>query len=97
MGFFSWVIFGALAGWVANLAVGGPDRRRSGCLVNIAVGIVGAALGGLIYRGITGERETLGFDLPSFGVAVMGAVVLLLILRLISSAGSRTRRSRDRL
>jgi uncharacterized membrane protein YeaQ/YmgE (transglycosylase-associated protein family) len=97
MGFFAWIIFGALAGWAANLVVGGRDRRRQGCLVSVLVGVVGAALGGLLYRLITGQQKTFDFDFPSFGVAVLGAVVLLALLRLVLSAGRRRDRSRDRL
>jgi uncharacterized membrane protein YeaQ/YmgE (transglycosylase-associated protein family) len=97
MGFFSWIVFGALAGWAANLVIGGPDRRRQGCLVSVLVGVVGAALGGLIYRLATGREKTFEFDFPSFGVAVLGAVVLLGILRLALAIGRRGPRSRDRL
>jgi uncharacterized membrane protein YeaQ/YmgE (transglycosylase-associated protein family) len=97
MGFFSWIIFGALAGWAANLVVGGRDRRRQGCLVSVLVGVVGAALGGLIYRLVTGQQKSFDFDFPSFGVAVLGAVVLLALLRLILSVGNRRDRTRDRL
>jgi uncharacterized membrane protein YeaQ/YmgE (transglycosylase-associated protein family) len=97
MGFFAWIVFGALAGWAANLVVGGRDRRRQGCLVSVLVGVVGAALGGLLYRLVTGHEKTFDFDLPSFGVAVLGAVVLLALLRLVLSLGRRNPRSRDRM
>ncbi|MEV4057258.1 GlsB/YeaQ/YmgE family stress response membrane protein [Amycolatopsis sp. NPDC049688] len=93
MGFVAWVIFGAIVGWAANLVVGGRSRQRQGCLISVLVGIVGAALGGLIYRLATGQAKTFDFDFPSFGVAILGAVVLLAILRLISG---RTRRPSDR-
>jgi uncharacterized membrane protein YeaQ/YmgE (transglycosylase-associated protein family) len=56
--------------------------------------VVGAALGGLIYRLATGQAKTFDFDFPSFGVAILGAVVLLAILRLASGIG---RRPSDRL
>jgi uncharacterized membrane protein YeaQ/YmgE (transglycosylase-associated protein family) len=97
MGFFAWIIFGALAGWAANLVVGGRERRKQGCLVSVLVGVVGAALGGLIYRLITGQQKTFDFDFASFGVAVLGAVVLLALLRLVIGLGGRRGRSRDRL
>jgi uncharacterized membrane protein YeaQ/YmgE (transglycosylase-associated protein family) len=97
MSVISWIVFGALAGWAANLVVGGSDRRRQGCLVSILVGVVGAALGGLIYRWATGQQKDWGFNFPSFGVAVLGAVVLLAIVRLAVSVGRRNRHSRDRL
>jgi uncharacterized membrane protein YeaQ/YmgE (transglycosylase-associated protein family) len=95
MGFISWIIFGALAGWAANLVIGGRERRQQGCLVSVLVGVVGAALGGLIYRLATGKEMAFEFDFPSFGVAVLGAIVLLGVLRLALSAGRG--RSRDRL
>lgn len=82
MGFFSWIVFGALAGWAAGLIVG-ADRRRQGCILNVLVGVVGATLGGFIYRLATGERKTFEFDFPSFGVAVLGAVLLLAVARLL--------------
>jgi len=97
MGFFAWIIFGALAGWAANLVVGGRERRKQGCLVSVLVGVVGAALGGLIYRLVTGQQKSFDFDFPSFGVAVLGAVVLLALLRLVIGLGGRRGRSRDRL
>jgi uncharacterized membrane protein YeaQ/YmgE (transglycosylase-associated protein family) len=91
MGFVAWVIFGAIVGWAANLVVGGRNRQRQGCLVSVLVGVVGAALGGLIYRLASGRSETFdfGFDFPSFGVAILGAVALLAILRLASGLGRR--------
>ncbi|GAB1514761.1 GlsB/YeaQ/YmgE family stress response membrane protein [Actinophytocola sp. KF-1] len=85
MGFIAWVVFGAIAGWVANVVVGGKYRRRQGCLVSILVGVVGAALGGLLYRAFTGEEKTWEFDFPSLGVAVLGAIVLLAVLQLIQA------------
>jgi uncharacterized membrane protein YeaQ/YmgE (transglycosylase-associated protein family) len=94
VGFIAWVVFGAIVGWAANVVVGGKSRRRQGCLVSILVGVVGAALGGLLYKAFTGEEKTWDFDLPSMGVAALGAVVLLLLLRLIQ--GVATRRPRDR-
>ena len=87
MGFIAWIVFGAIVGWVANVVVGGKYRRRQGCLVSILVGVVGAALGGLLYRAFTGERKTWDFDLPSMGVAALGAIILLAILQLVQAMG----------
>jgi uncharacterized membrane protein YeaQ/YmgE (transglycosylase-associated protein family) len=94
VGFIAWVVFGAIVGWVANIVVGGRGRRRQGCLVSILVGVVGAALGGLLYKAFTGEEKTWDFDLPSMGVAALGAVVLLLLLRLIQGVAAKPRRDR---
>jgi uncharacterized membrane protein YeaQ/YmgE (transglycosylase-associated protein family) len=75
MGGFSWIIFGAPAGWAASLLAG--TNRRQGCLGNVVVGIVGALLGGFLVRLVTGQRVSFDWDLRSFVVAVMGAVILL--------------------
>ncbi|WP_018682514.1 GlsB/YeaQ/YmgE family stress response membrane protein [Actinokineospora enzanensis] len=83
MGFFAWIVFGAIAGWAANLVVGGRGRQRQGCLVSVLVGVVGAALGGFIYRLATGKQMTFEFDFPSLGVAALGSVLLLALLRLL--------------
>ena len=91
MGFIAWIVFGAIVGWVANVVVGGRNRRPQGCLVSIIVGVVGAALGGLLYRLITGQEKTWDFDFPSMGVAAIGAIVLLALLRLVQGASNRNR------
>ncbi len=81
MGPFSWILFGALAGWLAGKLADTDDQR--GCLTNIVVGIVGAFLGGALYGLITGRDWDFGFNLASFIVAVAGSVLLLLGLRLL--------------
>ncbi|HEX9440174.1 MAG TPA: GlsB/YeaQ/YmgE family stress response membrane protein [Roseiflexaceae bacterium] len=78
MGIIAWLIFGALAGWVASMIAG--TNARQGCLLNIIVGIVGAFIGGFLYSFITGTEFIARFDITSFIVAVIGAVILLLIL-----------------
>jgi uncharacterized membrane protein YeaQ/YmgE (transglycosylase-associated protein family) len=76
MGIISWIIFGALAGWLASIITG--RNKQMGCLANIVVGIVGAIIGGFVMSRIGGSGVT-GFNLYSFLVAVFGAVVLLVI------------------
>ncbi len=77
MGLLSWIIFGALAGWAASALTGGGQGR--GCLFNVIVGVVGAFIGGLLVQFITGSNFNFAFDIRSFAVAVLGAVVLLVI------------------
>lgn len=74
MGLISWIIFGALAGWAANLIIGGKER---GCLTNIIIGIVGALVGGMVMQFVTGENFNFVFNMRSFVVAVLGSVILL--------------------
>jgi uncharacterized membrane protein YeaQ/YmgE (transglycosylase-associated protein family) len=75
VGLLAWIVFGALAGWVASMITG----RRQGCCLNIVVGVIGAFIGGIIVQLATGRGFSLGFNLPSFAVAILGAVILLAI------------------
>jgi uncharacterized membrane protein YeaQ/YmgE (transglycosylase-associated protein family) len=81
LGWLSWIIFGALAGWVASILTG--NNSRMGCLSNIIVGIIGAFLGGWIYSLITGHPLIVSWNLTAFIVAVLGAVILLAVLNLL--------------
>jgi uncharacterized membrane protein YeaQ/YmgE (transglycosylase-associated protein family) len=75
----AWVLFGALAGWVASIITG----RRQGWLMNIIIGIVGAFLGGFLVEILTGEALAMGWNWRSFAVAVVGAVLLLWVSTLV--------------
>jgi uncharacterized membrane protein YeaQ/YmgE (transglycosylase-associated protein family) len=88
MGWLSWILFGLLAGAVARMVV--PGRHKIGCLPTIAVGIVGALIGGLIGQVVLGHRTRFGFEAGPFALAVIGAIVLLLALE--AMAGRRGRR-----
>jgi uncharacterized membrane protein YeaQ/YmgE (transglycosylase-associated protein family) len=87
VGIISWIVLGAIVGWAANLVVGGRDRRPQGCLVSILVGVAGAFLGGYLYQLVTGRSTDLTFSFQSFGIALIGAIVLLAVLRLITGSG----------
>lgn len=77
MGILSWIIFGALAGWVASLLTG--NNARMGCLLNIVVGVAGALIGGLLMELLGSEPFRIVWNWKSFIVAVIGAVILLAI------------------
>lgn len=87
MGFLSWILFGLLAGAVARLIV--PGRQRLGCLATIAVGILGALIGGLIGQVLFGHKLHYGFDLKPFLLSVVGAAGLLLLLEALGGRGRR--------
>lgn len=87
MGIIAWIVLGGLAGWLASVLVRGTGL---GILADILVGIVGAFIGGLIFNALGGHGVT-GFNVWSFVVAVVGAVVLLLIVRLLTGGRTRSR------
>jgi uncharacterized membrane protein YeaQ/YmgE (transglycosylase-associated protein family) len=80
MNIIVWIIFGALAGWVASLVM--KTDGNQGPLANIVVGILGAFLGGFIMN-LIGEAGVSRFNLRSFIVAVLGSVVLLAVFRAV--------------
>lgn len=80
MGIILWIIFGALVGWVASLVMN--TDREQGALLNIIVGVVGAVVGGWLMS-LVGEGGVGGFNLYSFLVALLGACVLIAIVRAI--------------
>lgn len=83
MNIILWTIFGAIAGWIASMIMG--TNRQQGCLMNIIVGIVGAFIGGIIFN-LLGAQGVTGFNLGSLIVAVIGAVILLWIVKMARRA-----------
>lgn len=82
MGIILWIVFGALAGWIASAIMGSKD----GLIMDIVIGIVGAVLGGWIMS-FFGKSGVSGFNVYSFVVAILGAVVLIWLVRLIKGSG----------
>jgi uncharacterized membrane protein YeaQ/YmgE (transglycosylase-associated protein family) len=80
MGILLWIIFGALTGWIASLIMG--TDAQQGSLLNIVVGIIGAMIGGFVFQTF-GATGVTGFNLYSLMVAIIGAIVLLAIVRLV--------------
>ncbi len=86
MSILGWIFFGALTGWLASLIV---NNRGEGCIINIALGLVGSLVGGAIFRGLT-DFDVFHFNLVSMFVAVLGAVVVLFLWHAVT--GNRTLR-----
>lgn len=80
MNILLWIILGAIAGWVASLIV----KSNQGILLDIIVGIVGAFVGGFIFQTF-GASGVTGFNIYSILVAIVGAVVLLFIVKAVTS------------
>jgi uncharacterized membrane protein YeaQ/YmgE (transglycosylase-associated protein family) len=82
LGIISWIVFGLIAGIIAKLIM--PGRDPGGCIITMLLGVAGAFVGGFLYRLFTGREVFFQFDLWSLLVAVLGAVVILAIYRLVA-------------
>ncbi|QLK88371.1 GlsB/YeaQ/YmgE family stress response membrane protein [Arsenophonus endosymbiont of Aphis craccivora] len=80
MGSLSWVIFGLIAGIIAKWVM--PGAYNMGIIMTIILGIVGAVVGGYIST-FFGKGKVDGFNLSSFIVAVIGAIVVLFIAGMV--------------
>ena len=78
MSIIGWIFFGLLAGALARLVT--PGKQSIGCFGTLAVGVIGALLGGLVGEAVFEDEIEFGWDLKPFLLAVAGAVVLLLAL-----------------
>lgn len=79
-----WIVVGLIAGWLASVVVGGGY----GLVGDIVIGVVGSFIGGLIFRGLHVRAPFHGLPGTIF-VAFIGAVALLIVIRLVRSAGAR--------
>jgi uncharacterized membrane protein YeaQ/YmgE (transglycosylase-associated protein family) len=86
MSFIAWIILGLIAGFIASKIV---NKSGEGFLLDIVLGIVGAVVGGWLFRTF-GMSGVTGFNLYSLAVAVVGAIVFLVIYHLLFSRKSRT-------
>lgn len=78
MGFLIYIIFGGIVGWIASIIM--KTDGQQGILLNIVVGIVGSMLGSWLV-GFFGYGGVNGFNVQSFVVALIGAVVLIAIVK----------------
>lgn len=73
-----WIILGALAGWIASIIM----KSNHGILEDIILGIIGAFVGGFIMNSL-GQSGVNGFNVYSLVVAVVGAIILIFLGRLL--------------
>lgn len=81
-GIILWIVIGALAGWVGSMIMG--TNNRQGSVMNVIVGIIGAVLGGFLTRTLFGDYSGNNGLFASFGVALLGACVLLGIIKAVT-------------
>lgn len=78
MNIILWIILGAAAGWIADMIM----TSDHGLFEDIVLGVIGAFVGGFILN-FFGQSGVTGFNIYSLIVAVIGAVVLIFLGRLI--------------
>jgi len=83
MGIILWLIIGGVVGWLAGMIM----RDNQGILMNIIVGIIGAAIGGFLFAGGTINNAPL--TVSSFITSLLGAVILLAIVSLVRRGSVR--------
>ena len=82
MGLITWLIFGAVAGWLASLI--NRTNRQQGWIGNIVLGIVGALVGGFLWNLITDADGSLDFTVGSLIIAVVGALIVSYLFTLVT-------------
>jgi uncharacterized membrane protein YeaQ/YmgE (transglycosylase-associated protein family) len=83
MGFISWIIVGAIAGFLANQIVG----SREGLLMMVVLGIVGGLVGGFIATSVLKMGSVNGINVESIIIATLGAVLVIAVVGMMQ--GSR--------
>lgn len=78
MGIILWIIFGALAGWIASMFM--KSDSNQGFFMDVVMGVIGSVVGGFIME-FFGQSGVTGFNLYSMIVAVVGACVVIAIGR----------------
>jgi uncharacterized membrane protein YeaQ/YmgE (transglycosylase-associated protein family) len=88
MGLLSWIVVGAIAGWLSGQVMKG---RGFGLLGDIIVGVVGGLIGGFLADVLFKVPNAVnGFNLTSILVAFLGAIVLLFVVRMFQGRGRRS-------
>lgn len=80
MGIISWIVVGAIAGFLASLIIG----SRGGLLMMILLGIVGGLVGGFVATSVLKMGKVDGINLESIVIATIGAVVVIAIVSLLT-------------
>ena len=81
MGLLSWVVLGALAGWLGNKIMKKPSP---GLVGNIITGVLGAAIGGFLGTRVFHFGTVTGVNLSSILIATLGSVILLWLINAIN-------------
>jgi uncharacterized membrane protein YeaQ/YmgE (transglycosylase-associated protein family) len=80
VGILSWILFGLVAGGIAKFIM--PGKDPGGCIGTVIIGILGALIGGFVGTQLLRFGTVDGFNIRSLGIAILGALILLVLYRL---------------
>ncbi len=80
MGLISWIVLGLIAGGIAKFFM--PGKDPGGCFITMILGILGASVGGWVGS-MFGWGTVESFDIKGISISVLGAILLLLVYRLV--------------
>jgi uncharacterized membrane protein YeaQ/YmgE (transglycosylase-associated protein family) len=88
MSIIAFIILGLLAGWIAKMLLPGDDP--GGLIITTLIGVVGAILGGFLAGALFGaDPMDEFFDISSWLTAIVGAIILLVIYRMVAGGSRR--------
>ncbi len=86
MGIISWIVVGAIAGYVASRVV--PGDEGYGVLGGLIAGIVGAVVGGWLFALLTSKEDWLtGIDITTIIAAIVGAIIVVYLWNMVAKRG----------
>ena len=86
MGLISWIVVGLLAGGIARIV---PGAEKRGCITTVAVGLVGAMIGGALATAAFDSESFDDFGIRSIAVAALGAIIFLMVLQALGVVSRR--------
>ena len=81
MSIIGWIVLGLIAGFIASKIVEGSGQ---GFFLNMALGIVGAVVGGFLYSLVLGGEGVTGVNIGSIIVSIIGAIIVLWVYSLVA-------------
>ena len=85
MGIVSWIVLGAIAGFIASWIM----KAREGLILMVILGIVGATVGGFLAQTLFHKGDVTGVNIESIVIAVAGAIVAIVAYRLLTRQSIR--------
>ena len=88
MGFVSWIVVGAIAGFLANMLMG----SRTGVLMMVVLGIVGGLVGGFLATSVLRMGSVDGINVESIVIATIGAILVVVVVGYLNGSRGFSRR-----